>query len=183
MRPFIHRLTYANVMSTVAVFMALTGSAVAVGVPEMITGEQIQDGTITSRDVKDHTLHAYDLRPAARRLLSTRSSAAPIENYQDLDPIVRQTLPYKGFYVAFTQFRARNTGATDASLDCGYRIGTNTFGAAGVFAQAGQTSRGFSVTVVVAPKPGMRLRFACQSGGSTTWNLSRIHLTTFRLGY
>ncbi len=183
MRPFIDRLSYANVMSTLAVFLALTGSAVAAGVPEMITGEQIQDGTITSRDVKDRTLHAYDLRPAARRLLSTHSSAAPIENYQDLDPIARQTLPYKGFYVAFTQFRARNTGASDASLNCGYRVGTNTFGAAGVFAQAGQTSHGFSVTVVAAPKPGMRVRFACQSSGSTTWNLSRIRLTSFRLGY
>ena len=44
MRPFIDRLSYANVMSTVAVFLALTGSAVAAGVPGMITGEQIQDG-------------------------------------------------------------------------------------------------------------------------------------------
>jgi hypothetical protein len=97
-------------------------SAVAVGVPEMITGEQIQDGTITSRDVKDRSLHAYDLRPAARRLLSTHSSGAAVENYQDLDAIARQTLPFKGFYVAFTQFRARNSGASDASLDCGYRM-------------------------------------------------------------
>jgi hypothetical protein len=92
-------------------------------------------------------------------------------------------LDYKGFYIVFTEFRAKNAGANDAYLDCGYTIGDSTAGAAGVQVAAGQVGRGISVTVVPAHTPGQRLRFACRDGGSTTWNLSRITLTTFRLGY
>jgi hypothetical protein len=51
------RLTYANVMATIAVFVALGGSSYAA---VTLTGKDIKDGTITGRDVKDKSLTAKD---------------------------------------------------------------------------------------------------------------------------
>src|SRR4051794_27334991 len=77
----IERLTYANVMSTFALCLALTGSAVAAGVPGMITSRRIMDNTIQSRDVKNGDLLAADLSVDARRLVTARTSRGPIAGY------------------------------------------------------------------------------------------------------
>lgn len=175
------RFTYANVMSTLALFLALAGSAVAAGVPGMITGKQIVNGTIQSRDVKNRGLASVDLSVEARRLVTARTSHAPITGYESLSPIVAKTLRYGGFYVVFTQFRATNTGPSSAYLNCGYRVNGVTSGAAGVQADAGQTANGLSVTVVHAAHPNQTVEFACDNNGST-WNLSTSHFTAFRLG-
>jgi hypothetical protein len=54
------RLTYANVMSTIAVVVAVgTGGAYAVGT---ITSADVKDGSLTGRDVKNRTLTGKDLR-------------------------------------------------------------------------------------------------------------------------
>jgi hypothetical protein len=47
------KLTYANVMATVAVFVALGGSSYAA---LTITGREVKDGSLTHRDVKRNTL-------------------------------------------------------------------------------------------------------------------------------
>jgi len=47
------KLTYANVMSTVAVFVALGGSSYAA---LTITGRDVQDGSLTARDIKRNAL-------------------------------------------------------------------------------------------------------------------------------
>jgi len=62
------RLTYANVMSTAAVFVTLGGSATAAVI---ITGKQVKNGSLTAADlhrstltgkqIKDHSLTAADL--------------------------------------------------------------------------------------------------------------------------
>lgn len=53
------RMTYANVMSTIACFVALsTGSAFAVS---QLTGANIKDGTITAADIKNGSLTGKDL--------------------------------------------------------------------------------------------------------------------------
>jgi hypothetical protein len=58
MRP---KLTYANVVSTLALFLACAGgSAVA---QQLLTGDDIQDGTITARDLAEGTATAPVLRP------------------------------------------------------------------------------------------------------------------------
>jgi hypothetical protein len=51
------KLTYANVMATIAVFVALGGSSYAA---VAITGKDIKDGTVTGQDVKDKSLTAKD---------------------------------------------------------------------------------------------------------------------------
>jgi len=53
------RLTYANVMATAALFVALGGSAFAAA---KITGKDIKDGTITGADIKDGSLLRADFR-------------------------------------------------------------------------------------------------------------------------
>ena len=64
------RLTYANVMSSIAAFLALGGTATAATV--VITGRDVKDGSLTGadvrdrsltgRDVKDHSITARDLK-------------------------------------------------------------------------------------------------------------------------
>lgn len=51
------RLTYANVMSTLGVFIALGGTATAAVV---ITGKNVKNGSLTSADIKDRSLRAAD---------------------------------------------------------------------------------------------------------------------------
>jgi hypothetical protein len=53
------RLSYANVMATVAVFIALGGSSYAA---IKITGKNVKDGTLTGADVKNRSLTGRDVR-------------------------------------------------------------------------------------------------------------------------
>jgi hypothetical protein len=65
----------ALVVAFVALFVALTGSAVAA---KLITGKQIAKGTITSANVKNKTLQAGDLSSRARSALrGARGPAGP----------------------------------------------------------------------------------------------------------
>ena len=54
------RLTYANVVATVALVLALSGSAYAL----VITGADVKDGSLTSADIRDHSLLSSDLQSA-----------------------------------------------------------------------------------------------------------------------
>jgi type VI protein secretion system component Hcp len=58
------RLSYANVVSSVCLFLVLGGSAYAAA---SITGKSVRDGSLTSADVKDHSLRARDFRTGALR--------------------------------------------------------------------------------------------------------------------
>src|SRR3954469_18166754 len=57
------RATYANVMATVAVFFALGGTATAAKV--VISGRDVQDGSLTGADIKDHSVTRADLARSA----------------------------------------------------------------------------------------------------------------------
>jgi hypothetical protein len=65
------RLSYANVMATIALFLALSGSSYAA---LKISGKQIKKGTVTSKQIKDHSVRGRDL---ARGLLAS-AKAAPL---------------------------------------------------------------------------------------------------------
>lgn len=58
MRGIRRHLSYANVMATVAVFIALGGSSYAA---LRITGRDVRDGSLTGRDVKNHSIRSRDL--------------------------------------------------------------------------------------------------------------------------
>jgi hypothetical protein len=53
------RLTYANVVASVALFAALGGSSYAA---ITVTGKQVRDGSLSGRDVHDATLTGRDVR-------------------------------------------------------------------------------------------------------------------------
>jgi hypothetical protein len=53
------RMTYANVMATIAVFIALGGSSYAA---IKVTGKNVKDSSLTGRDVKNSSLTTSDVR-------------------------------------------------------------------------------------------------------------------------
>ncbi len=55
-----NRITYANVVGTLALFVALGGTSYAAIV---VTGKNIKDSTITTKDVKNQSLLAADFKP------------------------------------------------------------------------------------------------------------------------
>ena len=55
-------LSYANVIATVAVFIALGGSSYAA---IKVTGKDVKDGSLTGADVKNRTLGGADIRAGA----------------------------------------------------------------------------------------------------------------------
>jgi|tagenome__1003787_1003787.scaffolds.fasta_scaffold20824716_1 hypothetical protein len=63
-----NRITYANVVGTLALFMALGGTSYAA---VTITGRNIKDNTVTSADIKNRSLQAVDFKlgqlPAGRQ--------------------------------------------------------------------------------------------------------------------
>jgi hypothetical protein len=51
------RLSYANVMATIAVFIALGGSSYAL----VVTGKTVKDGSLTGKDVKNDSIRSADV--------------------------------------------------------------------------------------------------------------------------
>jgi hypothetical protein len=53
------RLTFANVVSVLALFVALGGSATAA---VLITGKNVKDGTLTGKDIKNNSVGSIDVK-------------------------------------------------------------------------------------------------------------------------
>lgn len=53
------KLTYANVVATLALFVALGGSSYAAVI---ITGASVKDGSLTSKDLRDNSVTSADIR-------------------------------------------------------------------------------------------------------------------------
>ena len=66
------RITYANVLSTVAVFVALGGSAYAAA---QLTGGDVKNGSLTGRDVKNNSIKSADVRNGQLRRRDFRNEA------------------------------------------------------------------------------------------------------------
>lgn len=60
------RITYANAMATLALVLALGGTAVAAGKVRIYTGATVVDNSLTASHVKDGSLVAADLSAGAR---------------------------------------------------------------------------------------------------------------------
>ena len=63
------RLTYANVMATIAVFIALGGSSYAA---LSITGRDVQNSSLTYRDLKRNTLGGSRIKESTARSSTAR---------------------------------------------------------------------------------------------------------------
>jgi hypothetical protein len=68
------RLSYANVMSTLALFIALGGTSYAA---VTITGANIRDGSVTSLDIRDGSLRSRDFHSGIRAI-SDRTSTGSV---------------------------------------------------------------------------------------------------------
>jgi hypothetical protein len=76
-------LSYANVMSTLAVFIALGGSSYAV---TQISSRQIANNSIRGEDVRNHSLTERDIKPntlTGRSIKESRLGRVP--RAQDAD--------------------------------------------------------------------------------------------------
>src|SRR4051812_19668504 len=74
------RLTYGNVMSTLAVFIALGGTSYALTLPRNSVGSrelrsgsvgssELKTGAVTGRDIKNRTIRLTDISPSTRASL------------------------------------------------------------------------------------------------------------------
>ncbi len=71
------KISYANVVSTLALFIALGGTAVATGV---IDGKKIKRGSITGKQIKKRSVPGADLKPNSvrgRQILETSLGRVP----------------------------------------------------------------------------------------------------------
>jgi hypothetical protein len=109
------RLTYANVMSSIALFVALSGGAYAISVPKNSVGaSQLQTGSVTASKVKDRSLTASDFRRGQLPILNGARAA-------DLNPA-----PRPGNVIKSVSLRLKATGKAfvlgtvrDVFLSCG----------------------------------------------------------------
>ena len=81
MKALLRRLTYANVMSTIAVFMVLGGGAYAaatIGTGQIknnsIRTQDVRNGSLRGRDMRRNTLGAREIRESSLPFLSNNAS-------------------------------------------------------------------------------------------------------------
>ena len=67
------RLTYSNVMATIAVFIALGGSSYAA---VKITGKNVKDGTLSGKDVRNSSLTGADVKDGSIAVADLAGSVA-----------------------------------------------------------------------------------------------------------
>jgi hypothetical protein len=67
-------LTYANVISSLCLFIVLSGSAVAA---VTITGKQVRNNSLTSADIRDRTLRANDFKPGVLPQAGSSETGVP----------------------------------------------------------------------------------------------------------
>jgi hypothetical protein len=109
------RLTYANLISSVALFVALGGGAYAISVPRNSVGSKaLRAGAVTAPKVKNHSLTAREFKRG--QLPALRGARA-----SDLDPA-----PAPGQVIASTDVRIASRGKVwvlatvrDVFLTCG----------------------------------------------------------------
>jgi hypothetical protein len=89
------KLTYANVMATIAVFIALGGASyAATELPRDSVGtEQLQDGAVTGAKIKVGTLPASDLTAAARSFTKAESNARYLGRTRTFTSEIAPVLP------------------------------------------------------------------------------------------
>jgi hypothetical protein len=117
------RLTYANVMATVAVFIALGGSSYAAFT---ITGRDVENGSLTHRDLKRNTLGGSRIKEsrlgtvkrarnaerlngvtAARLLVRCREGTVPVSDVC-IETTARGAVPYSTVAVMCESTDRRN---------------------------------------------------------------------------
>lgn len=90
------RVSYANVMSTIAVFVALGGTSYALTLPRNSVGSsqlksdsvgrsEIRRGAVRSGEIRDLSLRTYDLSRSARRALRGQQGPPGVTFFQSVN--------------------------------------------------------------------------------------------------
>ncbi len=110
-------LTYANVAATLALVVALSGSAYAAN---LITSRQIKNGTIQNADIHNHTIKAGKLSRSARSNVYTiKVTQASMPAKQTTYPLAALQIPGPGRYVLIATMTLDNNGGTyNADITC-----------------------------------------------------------------
>ncbi len=170
------RLSYANVMSTVAVFIALGGvSWAAISIPRNSVGPaQLKRGAVDSVRVKDKSLLAKDIKPGqvfSSKAWSATDEQADIPGAAFVE-VASVTVP-KGTYAASVSTSlVRETASPTAICQL---VGSNASVGSGTLAQsitlfnaAGSTSiRPFSLTAVIKMLGPGQIKLLCNASGGT----------------
>jgi hypothetical protein len=205
----LRKLTSAHAIALIALFVALGGTAGAAAV-DLITGENIRDGSVRGRDIRDHSIRGKDLRRGsikARQLRTGSVRSAEVRNGTlrardfdrgDLPGLTRKTVraPNITNYSNFDPIVSHRTGRAGDFLAVAAFSVTNT-GSADEFLNcgfrangnqyptAGADTRAGQTTrafsvTLVEIDSSARISFVCAGAGGTTYDLRNIRLRVFR---
>jgi hypothetical protein len=152
------RLTYANVMSSIALFVALSGGAYALSVPKNSVGaRELRKGAVTTAKVRNHSLRASDLKRGLLPVLDGVHAA-------DLDPPPSVTTVVKSAPITLkSKSRAFVLGTLrDVFLTCG----------------DAPCSAQWGVYVDNLPVPGTGVSLQADVGGSDGYSFYTLFGTT-----
>ncbi|MDX6591906.1 MAG: hypothetical protein QOJ13_1102 [Gaiellales bacterium] len=180
MRRFATRLSYANVSATLALCIAL-GPPTAAAAAQLITGDDVQDGSITGVDIRDHSVARRDVDSRALLPPSLSATHDPITDYQDRAVIVRRPIP-RGIWLLLGRFTVTNTGANSDNFGCGFRVAGNLVQSAGASVDAGQRANVNAANVVRVGRTHRGVAVICDTNGTTTLDISKISLRLIKLG-
>jgi hypothetical protein len=149
------RLTYGNVVATIALFVALGGSSyAAITLPRNSVGaNQIRTGGVRSSEVKDRSLSARDLSTAARTFLKGRRGPQGPKG----DPGQTQVITDQG-PVTLTSFTTETATGT---------VGRGETGGGSATCPAGRRVTGGGVRIDSAGDTAVRESYP--SNNSTAW--------------
>ena len=155
------RLTYANVMSSIALFVALSGGAYALSVPKNSVGAtELRPGAVTTSKVRNHSLQATDFRRGQLPVLGGVRAA-------DLNPP-----PTPGAVIKSVRLRLKDRGKA-------FVLGTvrDVFLSCGATACSGQ----WGIYVDNHPVPSTGMRLQAVGGASDGYSFYTLYGLTKRL--
>jgi hypothetical protein len=206
----LRKLTSAHAIALIALFVALGSTAGAAGV-ELITGDDIRDGSITGRDVRNHSLRGKDLhrssikarqlRTGSVRTADVRNGALRARDFNraDLPGLTRKTVraPNITNYSDFDPIvRYRTPRAGDFLVVT--RLSVRNTGSADEFLNCAYVANGSQFptagasttagettrafsVTVVEVNASSRVTLVCAGSGGTTYDIHNIRLRAFRL--
>jgi len=181
------RLTYANVMSTIAVFLALGGvSWAAITIPRNSVGAlQLKRAAVDSVRVKDGSLLARDFKAgqvfAPRAWMATRASTDPITSTTFV-PVASVSVP-KGAYAVTAAATLANpvsspvavctlTGSTAPAMD------TAAFQSVSLKSAVGSVPvRPVALTSAMRMSAAGTIRLSCSNSGDGSFTAYQANLT------
>lgn len=135
------RLTYANLMSSIALFVALGGGAYALSVPRNSVGEpELRPGAVTTAKVRNHSLRVNDFRrgqlPVLGGVRAADSNPSPTPGTVIKTVSVRLKAPGRAFVIGTLRDVYLTCAATACSGQWGVYIDNRPVPSTGMLLQA-----------------------------------------------